>query len=95
MKQPLPLWLIVVFVLQFLVAVLFGLFGWSMTVSLAKGRPASALDIAALSIPTLAVLVLGAAAVRLWRSGRRAAAVWCAILPFPLAIALFMLLGAI
>ena len=95
MKQPLPLWLIVVFVLQFLVAVLFGLFGWSMTVSLAQGRGASALDIAAMSIPAIAVVVLGVAAVRFARAGRRDLAGWCAILPFPLIIALFMALGAI
>ena len=95
MKQPLPQWLIVVFVLQFLVAGLFGLLGWSMSVSLAQGRAASALDIAALSAPVVAVAALGFAAFRFARAGRRDLAGWCAILPFPLVIALLMLLGAV
>ena len=60
MKQPLPEWLTVVLGVQLAIAVLFGLFGWSQTVSLTQGRPASALDFAALAIPTVAVMALGA-----------------------------------
>ena len=94
-SQSLPWWLIALLVIQLPVAVLFGLFGWSQTVSLAQGRPASALDIAALSLPAALVIVLGAAAIRFGQAGRRDLAGICAILPVPVAIAAFMLLGAV
>ncbi len=90
-----PGWLIALLAVQLLIAALFGLFGWSQTVSLAQGRPASLLDLAGLAMPVVAVVVLGGASVRLWRAGNRQLAIICALLPFPLSIAVFMALGAI
>jgi hypothetical protein len=80
---------------QLALALLFLLLGWSHTVSLAQGRAASLADILALALPLVLVLALGLACLRLWRAGRTGAARLCAFLPWPLALAAFMLLGAV
>lgn len=76
-------------------AVLFGLFSWSMTKSLAQGRIPSLYDTAALALPALLVLACGYFALRLWRRGKRKDAWGLAVVPFPLALVLFVALGAI
>lgn len=77
------------------VAVLFSLLSWSMTRSLAQGRMPSLIDTAALALPVLLVMACGFFALRLWRRGKRKDAWGLTLLPFPLALVLFMILGAV
>ena len=91
----LPLRLKLLLGAQLAVAVLFFFFFWSQTVSLARGRAASWQDLVGLAMPALLVLACATLALRLWRRGRRQAAVIAAILPFPLALVGFMAAGAV
>jgi hypothetical protein len=90
-----PLWIKLVLGVELAVSALFLAMGWSHTVSLAQGRAASLADIAALSLPLVLVVLLGGAAIVLSRKGRRDWAGLCAIAPWPLALVLFTVLGAI
>lgn len=92
-QQPVALFVFLAAELAF--AILFGLFSWSMTKSLAQGRVPSLIDTAALSLPVLLVFGCGYFALRLWRRGKRKDAWGLAVLPFPLALVLFMALGAV
>jgi predicted transporter len=90
-----PIGLYTLLAAELAVALLFSLFSWSMTKSLAQGRMPSLLDSAALMLPVLLVIGCGIFALRLWRRGKRKDAWGLALLPFPLALVLFMALGAV
>lgn len=93
--KPLPArfkWLLGV---QLALAVLFFFFFWSQTVSLARGRAASWQDLLALALPALLVVMLGALAIHLWRRGTTGPVGLLVTAPFPLALLLYMALGAI
>lgn len=90
-----PLWIKLVLGAELAFSALFFAWSWSHTVGMAQGRPASAFDIAALSLPLVLVVLLGIAAMLLCRNGRRDLAGLCAIAPWPVAIVAFSLLGAI
>ncbi len=94
-KPEQPVALFVFLAAELCLASLFGLFSWSMTKSLAQGRMPSLIDTAALSLPALLVLGCGSFAVRLWRRGKRKDAWGLAVVPFPLALVLYMALGAV
>lgn len=95
MKPERPAGLIALLAAELLLAALFGLLGWSMTRSLAQGRMPSLLDTAALAVPAIAVIACGLFALRLWQKGKRKDAWGLALLPFPLVLVLYTLLGAI
>lgn len=90
-----PLWIKLVLSLELAITALFFAWSWSHTVGMAQGKSASLQDIAALSVPLVLVLLFGAAAIVSCRKGRRDLAGLCAIAPWPAAIVLFSLLGAI
>jgi hypothetical protein len=94
-KAPVPMWIKLVLGVEAAFSALFLAMSWSHTVSLARGRAASLADIAALSLPIVLVVVLGIAAIVLSRRGRRDWAGLCAVAPWPAALVLFSLLGAI
>lgn len=94
-EAAIPLWIKLVLAFQLAITALFFAWSWSHTVGLAQGRPASPRDIAALSMPLVLVIALGIAAVVLARKGKRDTAGLCALAPWPLALVLFSLLGAI
>jgi hypothetical protein len=88
--QALPTWIKVVLGIQLVLAALFFLLMWSHTVSLAQGRAASWQDLTALALPLLLVVAAWIVAAR-----RRDAAGVLAILPWPLALVAYRLLGAV
>ncbi len=90
-----PIGLMVVLAAELAISLLFSLLSWSMTKSLAQGRTPSMQDTAALALPVLLVFGCGFFALRLWRRGKRKDAWGVALLPFPLALVLFMALGAV
>ena len=90
-----PIGLYALLAAELAVAVLFSLLSWSMTRSLAQGRMPSLLDTAALALPVLLVIGCGFFARHLWRRGKRKDAWGVALAPFPLALVLFMALGAV
>ena len=94
-RAPLPFWVKALLTVQVLVAALFFLLAWSHTVSLAQGRAASLLDLAAIALPLILACALTAAGVTLRRSGRGELASLCFIAPFPLALVLYKLLGVV
>ena len=89
-----PIGLYVMLAAELAVALLFSLLSWSMIKSLAQGRMPSLLDTAALALPVLLVIGCGFFALHLWRRGKRKDAWGLTLLPFPLALVLFMALGA-
>jgi len=95
MSDRVPVWLYFLFGLQFALAALFLLLGWSQTVSLAQGRPAALVDIVALSAPALLVALCAVLAVIAWRKGSRSLAALLLIAPLPASFLLFTLVGAI
>ncbi len=90
-----PIGLIALLAAELAIALLFSLFSWSMTRSLAQGHTPSLLDTAALALPVLLVIACGLFALRQWRCGKRKDGWGLALLPFPLALVLFMALGAV
>ena len=96
MSEPLPLptWMKVFLGLQLALAALFFLLGWSQTVSLAQGRSASWQDLVGLSLPLFLVATAWVASIILWRRGQRQLAGSLTIVPWPLALLAFNLLGA-
>jgi len=92
--QPVPTWIKVFMGLQLALAALFLILGWSQTVSLAQGRPASWQDLVGLSLPLILVVAAWVASVILWRRGKRQLAGSLTIMPWPLALLAFNLLGA-
>ena len=76
-------------------SILFSLLSWSMTKSLAQGRMPSLIDTASLALPVLLVIGCGFFSLRLWRRAKRMDAWGLALLPFPLALLLFMAMGAV
>jgi len=93
--RPVPSWMKVFLGIQLALAALFFLFVWSHTVSLAQGRAASWQDLVALALPLVLVVAAWIAAVWLCRRGQRDIAGVFAILPWPLALVTYMLVGAI
>jgi len=94
-RTPVPVWLYVVFGLELLISLLFLLLGWSMTVSLAQGRPAALIDIVVLASPTLLVAICAALAAFASRKQNKGLAVLLAVIPLPAAFILFGVIGAI
>jgi hypothetical protein len=92
--QPVPTWIKVFMGLQLALAVLFFLVGWSQTVSLAQGRAASWQDLVGLALPPILVVAAWVASIMLWRRGKRQLAGSLTIVPWPLALLAFNLLGA-
>lgn len=90
-----PIGLMAMLAAELAIALLFGAFSWSMTRSLAQGRTPLLMDTVMLAMPSVAVIACGFFAVRLWRRGKRKDAWGLALLPFPLALVLFMALGAV
>jgi hypothetical protein len=90
-----PAWIRIVLGFELAITALFFAWSWSHTVGMAQGRPASLQDIAGLSIPLVLVILFGAATIVLCRRGRRDWAGLCAVAPWPAALVLFSLLGAI
>ena len=93
--QPVATWIKVVLGVQLVLAALFLLLMWSHTVSMAQGRAASWQDLVALALPLVLVVAAWTASVMLSRRGRRDIAGVLAILPWPLALIVFRLLGAV
>lgn len=91
---PVPTWMKVFLGLQLALAALFLLLGWSHTVSLAQGRAASWQDIVGLALPLILVVAAWAASIVLWRRGQRQLAGLLTIVPWPLALVAFRVLGA-
>ena len=93
--RPVPTWIKVFLGVQLALAALFFLLAWSHTVSLAQGRAASWQDLVGLALPLILVIAACVASVVLWRRGQRELAGLLTIVPWPLALAVFMLLGAL
>ena len=93
--QPVATWIKVVLGVQLVLAALFLLLMWSHTVSMAQGRAASWQDIVALALPLVLVVAAWIASILLCRRGRHDIAGVLAILPWPLALVVFKLLGAV
>jgi len=93
--QPVATWIKVVLGVQLVLAALFLLLMWSHTVSMAQGRAASWQDLVALALPLLLTVGAWIASVMLCRRGQRDIAGVLAILPWPLALVAFWLLGAV
>jgi hypothetical protein len=93
--RPVATWIKVFLGVQLALATLFFLLAWSHTVSLAQGRAASLRDLAGLALPLALVVAAWAGSVVLWRRGQRALAGLLTIAPWPLALVVFILLGAV
>jgi len=93
--QPVPTWIKVFLGAQFALAVLFFLMAWSHTVSLAEGRAARWQDLVGLALPLMLVIAAWVASVVLWRRGQRGLAGSLTVVPWPLAVVAFVLLGAV
>lgn len=84
MTARMPAWMIVVIVIELFLTAAFLLFGYSLSSSLAQGRPMAVENIVAVALPLLLVVVCSGAAWALWRGGQpslAAALVWA---PIPL-----------
>lgn len=93
MAARMPTWMIVVIVIEFFLTGIFFLFGYSLSSSLAQGRPMATEDIVAVALPLFTVAVCSGAAWALWRAGQRslaAALVWA---PIPLFLVFFAYLA--
>ena len=88
-----PPWMIVALVVQLLLGGLIFLFGYSMTSSTRLGATPALIDIVVLAMPVAAVVIFGAAAVALWRTGRGSLAPFLVIAPLPVCILLYSFLG--
>ncbi len=95
MPARLPLWIIVALAVQLVLALVLFALGWSMTSSLAQGRPPAYADILLLVSPALTVIVCAVLANAAWRGAMRGVAKVLALLPIPAAFLLFAFLGAI
>ena len=82
-----PTWMIVLLALQLLLALAGVLLVSSLASAMAQGPVAFAHDDIPLLFPLIAVIVLGGAALLLWRRSRRASVV-LSLVPFPVAAAL-------
>lgn len=89
-KSAMPGWMIVVLVVQGALALLFFAMTWSHTSSLTMGRTPPWQDLALMSAPFVGVLLCAWLARK-----RRANAAIIVFLPFPMALLLFGLIGAI
>lgn len=94
-SPPLQAWIKVVLGIELLIAALFFLLGWSHTVSLAQGRAAAWRDLVGLSLPLVLVVLAWIAAVVSHRRGNGALPGLLTIVPFPLSLMAFMVLGAV
>jgi hypothetical protein len=93
--RPVPTWIKVMLVIQFLIALLILTMGWSHTRSMGFGRTPSLIDTLSLATPLVLVVLLGAAAIRAAKSGNSGAAGALALAPLPLALILALLAGMI
>jgi cytochrome bd-type quinol oxidase subunit 2 len=82
-------------VVQFVIALLFLLLGWSHTSSLQFGRTPSLPDMIALASPLVFVIAGGLLAASSARRGQQGQAQVFALVPIPLAILLAMLAGMV
>lgn len=88
-----PVWLIIVLAVQLALTLLLFAVGWSYSASAGQGRPPSLADTIALTLPILAVALLGAGAIAANRAGQRALSVVLALLPLPTILVLFGIVG--
>jgi len=82
-------------VIQGLIALLFFAAGWSHTSSMTFGRTPPLIDLALLAAPLLGVAIASILAVMAWRRGLTGNAKVLIFLPFPIAVLLFGVIGAI
>ena len=85
----------VVLGVQFVLALLFLVLGWSHTSSMTFGRTPSFADMVALSAPLALVIVGAVTAAAASRRGQQGLAQLFALVPIPLAIILAMLAGIV
>ena len=95
MDHRLPGWIVFVLAAQGALALLIFAMGWSHTSSLAFGRTPAFADVVLLASPVVAVILCAWLARRAARLGQRANAALVAFLPFPIALLLLGLVGAI
>ena len=81
--------------IQFVLALLFLLLGWSQTSSLTFGRTPAFADIVALASPLVLVIAGALLAASAARRGQAGLAQVYALVPIPLAILLAMLAGVV
>jgi hypothetical protein len=90
-----PTWMTVVLVIELLIALFLFALMWSHTASMSFGRTPPIRDLVFLAAPVLAVVLCGVLARLAWRKGQSGSAKMAVFMPFPLAIVVFGLLGAI
>jgi hypothetical protein len=95
MMSGLPAGLKIALGVQFVIALLFLLLGWSQTSSFQFGRTPSLPDIIALAAPSVLVVAGAVLAASAFRRGQRGLAQFFALAPLPLAILLATLAGVI
>ena len=89
MTARMPAWMIVVIVALLVAAALFGLFVYSLTLSLGQGRPVEPVQILAMALPVLIVGACAGSAWALWRAERRTLAAVLVWTPIPLFLLYF------
>lgn len=84
-----PTWMIILLAVEAVVAAAFLLLGSQMAAAFGPPGSLRMADILVLAIPLIAVGMCGGLTVFAWRAGRRALGVVLALIPLPLAFALY------